>query len=96
MTKLNVTGLPSAAIADTRHAARIKFAADPPDCINPQGVAASLAISDGVIVEGEQGSLSPRVLARARQVTEAIREALLDYREYRIDTGALRQRLKAV
>jgi hypothetical protein len=96
----NVTGVDNTVFISpkgkTRHAARIKLAIDLPDSINPASATASIAISDGAIVDGEPGDIPPGVLAQARRFIAANREALLDYWEYRIDTEALRERLRSV
>jgi len=78
---------------NTRHAARIKLAIDPPQSIDPRGKTASIAIADGAVVVGD---VPPNLLAQARRFIDGNREVLLDYWEYRIDTEALRQRLKRV
>jgi hypothetical protein len=78
---------------NTRHAARIKLAIEPPHTVDPRGKTAVIAISDGAIVAGD---VRPQLLEQVRQFIEANREVLLDYWEYRIDTEALRQRLRRV
>jgi len=78
---------------NTRHAPRIKLAIDPPHTVDPRGKTASVAIGDGTVVAGD---IPPRLLEQARRFIDVNREALLDYWEYRIDTEALRQRLKPV
>ena len=78
---------------NTRHAARIKLAIEPPDSIDPRSKTASVAIGDATVVAGD---VPPRLLEQVRQFLEANRDALLDYWEYRIDTEELRRRLKSV
>jgi len=78
---------------NTRHAARIKLAIEPPDSIDPRSKTASVAIGDATVVAGD---VSPRLLEQVRQFLEANRDVLLDYWEYRIDTEDLRRRLKSV
>jgi hypothetical protein len=78
---------------NTRHAARIKLAIEPPDNIDPRSKTASVAIGDATVVAGD---VSPRLLEQVRRFLEANREVLLDYWEYRIDTEELRRRLKSV
>jgi hypothetical protein len=78
---------------NTRHAARIKLAIEPPDSIDPRSKTASVAIGDATVVAGD---VSPRLLEQVRQFLEANRDVLLDYWEYRIDTEELRRRLKSV
>jgi hypothetical protein len=78
---------------NTRHAPRIKLAIDPPDSLDPRGKTASVAIGDGAVMAGE---IPPRLLEQVRRFIDANREVLVDYWEYRIDTEALRRRLKSV
>ena len=78
---------------NTRHAARIKLAIEPPDSIDPRSKTASVAIGDATVVAGD---VPPRLLEQVRQFLEANRDVLLDYWEYRIDTEELRRRLKSV
>ncbi len=78
---------------NTRHAARIKLAVDPPLSVDPRSETASLAIADGSVVAGE---VPPRLLDHVRRFIDANRDVLLDYWEYRIDTEELRRRLKAI
>src|SRR3984893_2245085 len=78
---------------NTRHAARIKLAIEPPDSIDPRSKTASVAIRDATVVAAD---VPPRLLEQVRQFLEANRDALLDYWEYRIDTEELRRRLKSV
>ncbi|HLH94944.1 MAG TPA: hypothetical protein VKW08_07490 [Xanthobacteraceae bacterium] len=78
---------------NTRHAARIRLAIDPPQSVDPRGKTASIAIADGTVAAGD---VPPDLLAQARRFIDANREVLLDYWEYRIDTEALRRRLKRV
>ena len=77
----------------TRHAARIKLAIESPHTVDPRGKTAVIAIADGAIVAGD---VPPQLLEQVRQFIEANREVLLDYWEDRIDTEALRQRLRRV
>jgi hypothetical protein len=76
---------------NTRRAPRIKVAIDPPDSVDPRSKTASVAISDGAIVAGD---VPPGLLDQVRRFVDANRDVLLDYWEYRIDTEALRRRLK--
>jgi hypothetical protein len=78
---------------NTRHAARVKLAIDPPDSVDPRGNTASVAIADGTVVAGD---IPPGLLEQVRKFIDANREVLLDYWEYRIDTEALRRRLKSL
>jgi hypothetical protein len=78
---------------NTRHAARIKLAIAPPDSIDPRSKTASVAIADGTVVAGD---IPPRLLEQVREFIGGNREVLLDYWEYRIDTEALRRRLKSL
>jgi hypothetical protein len=93
----NVTGIDNTIFispkGNTRHAPRIKLAIDAPDSIDPRGKTASVAIGDGTVVVGD---IPPRLLEKVRRFIDANREVLLDYWEYRIDTEALRRRLKSV
>ena len=93
----NVTGVDNTIFispkGNTRHAARIKLAIDPPDSVDPRGNTASVAITDGTVVAGE---VAPRLLDQVRRFIDANRGVLLDYWEYRIDTEALRRRLKSL
>jgi hypothetical protein len=78
---------------NTRHAARIKVAIDPPQTVDPRGRTAAVAITDGTLVAGD---IPPRLLEQVRRFVDANREVLLDYWEYRIDTETLRRQLKPV
>jgi len=78
---------------NTRHAARVKLAIDPPDSVDPRSKTASVAIGDATVVAGD---VPPRLREQVRQFLEANRDVLLDYWEYRIDTEELRRRLKSV
>jgi hypothetical protein len=78
---------------NTRHAARIKVALDPPLSVDPRSKTASIAIADGTVVAGE---IPSSLLDQARRFIDANRDVLLDYWEYRIDTDELRRRLKSV
>jgi hypothetical protein len=93
----NVTGVDHTIFispkGNTRHAARIKLAVDPPDSVDPRGNVASVAIADGTVVAGD---VPPRLLEQVQRFIGANRAVLLDYWEYRIDTDALRRRLKSV
>jgi|GEM_PF-2334775 hypothetical protein len=93
----NVTGVDHTVFispkGNTRHAPRIKLAIDPPDSVDPRSATASVAIGDGTVVAGD---VPPRLLEQVRQFINANRDVLLDYWEYRIDTDALRRRLKSV
>jgi hypothetical protein len=91
----NVTGIDHTVFippkGNTRHAPRIKLAIDPPDSIDPRGKTASIAIADGALLGGE---VAPRLLEEVRRFIDLNRDVLLDYWEYRIDTDALRPRLR--
>ena len=93
----NVTGVTNTIFispkGNTRHAARIKLAIDPPDSVDPRGNVASIAIADGAIVAGD---VSPALLEQVQRFIDVNRAVLLDYWEYRIDTDTLRRRLKSV
>jgi hypothetical protein len=93
----NVTGVDHTIFispkGNTRHVARIKLAIDPPQTVDPRGKTASIAVADGTVAAGE---IPSNLLAQVRRFIEANREVLLDYWEYRIDTEALRQRMKRV
>ena len=93
----NVTGIDNTIFispkGNTRHAARIKLAIDPQDSIDPRGKTASVAVGDGTVVVGD---IPAQLLEQVRRFMDANREVLLDYWEYRIDTEALRRRLKSV
>jgi hypothetical protein len=78
---------------NTRHAARIKLAIEPPDSIDPRSKTAAVAIGDASVVAGD---VPPRLLDQVRRFLDANRDVLLDYWEYRIDTDELRRRLKSV
>jgi hypothetical protein len=56
-------------------------------------VTASVAISDGAVMEGQ---VPPALLAAVRKFIEANRAVLLDYWNYQIDTGELRRRLTSI
>jgi hypothetical protein len=94
----NVTGVDNTIFispkGNTRHAARVKLAINPPDSINPRGgEMASIAIHDGALVAGE---VSPDLLKQVRRFIDENRDALIDYWEYQIDTDKLRERLKSI
>ena len=93
----NVTGVDNTIFispkGNTRHAPRVKLAIDPPDSVDPRSTTASVAIVDGTVGAGE---VPPHLLEQVRQFVDANREVLLDCWEYRIDTDALRRRLKSV
>jgi hypothetical protein len=78
---------------NTRHAARITLAIEPPHTVDPRGRTAVIAIADGTIVAGD---VPPRFLEQVGQFIDANREVLLDYWDYRVDTEMLRQRLRRV
>jgi hypothetical protein len=77
-----------------RRSPGIKVAIDPPDSLNPSAGAVSIAIHDGSAVAGS--NLPSALLRQLQQFIDANRPVLLDYREYRIDTGELRQRPKKI
>jgi hypothetical protein len=78
---------------NTRDAARIKIALDPPDGVDPRSETASIAIVDGTIAAGD---VPPWLLDQARRFIELNRAVLLDYWDYKIDTDQLRQRLRSI
>jgi hypothetical protein len=94
----NVTGVANTVFispkGQTRHAARIKVAIEPPDSLNPNAGTASIAVHDGSITAGSD--VPPALLRELQRFIDANRDALLDYWEYRIDTDELRQRLRKV
>lgn len=76
---------------NTRHAARIKVAIDPPQAVKPDGKNAAVAIHDGSLVEGD---VPPHLLNQLQQFIELNRDVLLEYWDYKILTDELEQRLK--
>jgi hypothetical protein len=78
---------------NTRHAARIKLAIEPPDSIDPRSKTASISIGDAAVVAGD---VPARLLDQVRRFLEVNRDVLLDHWEYRIDTEELRRRLRSV
>ena len=93
----NVTGVQNTVFisprGNTRHAARINVAIDPPNSVDPRGATASIAIADGAVMAGD---VPGGLLDQARQFIELNRGVLLDYWDYRIDTDELRQRLRSI
>jgi hypothetical protein len=93
----NVTGVDNTVFispkGNTRHAPRVKVAIDPPDSVDPRASTASVAVADGTVVAGE---IPSALLEQVRRFIDANREVLIDYWEYRIDTEALRRRLKSL
>jgi hypothetical protein len=93
----NVTGVSHTIFispkGNTRHAARVKVAINPPDSIDPRSETASIGISDGVVHEGQ---VPPALLSAVQQFIELNRATLLDYWNYDIDTDQLRQHLKSI
>lgn len=93
----NVTGVENTIFISTKGNSRLGpsvwLAIDPPDSVDPRGTTASVAIGDGAVVVGD---IPPRLLEQVRRFIDANREVLLDYWEYRIDTDALRRRLKSL
>jgi hypothetical protein len=79
--------------AGAQHAALIKIAIDPPHTLNPRCQSASVAIADGEITEGD---VPPPIRKQVQQFIDLNRDALVDYWEYRIDTGQLTRRLRAI
>jgi hypothetical protein len=75
---------------NSRHAARIKIAVDPPDSLDAAGKSASMAVHDFKVV-GEY--LDPRVIEQAKKFIEVNRDVLLAYWNFEIDTSALLARL---
>jgi hypothetical protein len=78
---------------NTRHAARLKVAIDPPDSINPRSETATVAIYSGELIDGK---MSPALLEQIRQFIDINRDTLLDYWEYKISTDDMEQRLKRI
>jgi hypothetical protein len=78
---------------NTQHAARVMVAIDPPDSFDPRSVTASVAISDGAVMEGQ---VPPALLAAVRKFIQTNRAMLLDYWNYQIDTEQLRRRLTSI
>jgi hypothetical protein len=78
---------------NTRHAARVKVAINPPDSIDPRSETASVAIDDGIVKEGQ---VPAALLAAVQRFIALNRAALLDYWDYRIDTEELRRRLTSI
>lgn len=78
---------------NTRHAARVKIAIDPPDSFSAAGTDASMAIADFRVT----GASIPQALARqVRQYIELNRAVLLEYWDEKIDTAELIDRLKPI
>ena len=76
----------------SRHAPRINIAVDPPHSFNATSKSASMSIHDYGIM-GEY--LAPHVVEQAKRFIEGNREVLLDYWEYKIDTGTADQPTEA-
>jgi hypothetical protein len=93
----NVTGVDNTVFISpkgaTQHGPRIKLAIDPPDSINPQRKTASVAIDDGEVVAGE---VSAELLKKVQEFVRINRDVLIEYWNYQIDTGELRERLKSI
>jgi hypothetical protein len=93
----NVTGVANTVFisprGNTRHAARIKIALNPPDSVDPRSETASISISDGAVVAGD---VPAWLLDEARRFIALNRNVLTDYWDYKIDTEQLRQRLRPV
>jgi hypothetical protein len=78
---------------NTRHAARLKVAIDPPHAIKPGGKDATVAINDGSLMEG---NMPPNLLKQVQQFINLNRDVLLEYWNYEIKTDEMEQRLKKV
>jgi hypothetical protein len=78
---------------NTRHAARIKVAIDPPVSFDPRGETASVAIADGRVVAGK---VPAALLGDVQRFIELNRAVLLDYWEYRIGGTELQRRLVSI
>jgi hypothetical protein len=76
---------------NSKHAARIKIAADPTDSLDAGGKSTSMAVHDFKVI-GEY--LDPRVVEQAKRFIEVNRAALLSYWNFEIDTAALLDRLR--
>jgi hypothetical protein len=91
----NVTGVDHTVFISPRgnaqHAPRIKVAIDPPDSLDPRSETASVMIITGLVASGR---IDAALLQQIRQFLALNRAALLDYWEYRIDTGQLHDRLR--
>jgi hypothetical protein len=93
----NVTGVAHtifiSAKGNTRHAARVKIAINPPDSVDPRAETASIAIADGAVMAGD---VPLGLLDQVRQFIALNRDVLLDYWDYKIDTDELRRRLRSI
>ena len=78
---------------NTRHAARLKVAIDPPHAVKPSGKDATVAINDGSLV---QGDMPASLLKQVQQFVKLNRDVLLEYWNYEITTDEMEQRLKKV
>jgi hypothetical protein len=78
---------------NSRHAARIKIAIDPPDSLNETCKGASMALHDFSTV----GAYMPSALVeQVKDFIDLNRAVLLEYWDARIDTGELLDRIKPV
>lgn len=78
---------------NTRHAARLKVAIDPPHAIKPGGRTAAVAVHDGSLVEGD---MPANLLKQVQHFITLNRDVLIEYWNYEILTDAMEQRLKKV
>jgi hypothetical protein len=78
---------------NTRHAARLEVAIDPPHAIKPGGKTAAVAIHDGSLVEGD---MPANLLKQVRHFITLNRDVLIEYWNYEILTDVMEQRLKEV
>jgi hypothetical protein len=78
---------------NSRHAARIKIAINPPDSLNETCDGASMALHDFSTVGAY---MSPRLVEQVKTFIEINRDVLLEYWEAKIDTEAMLERLKPV
>jgi antitoxin component of RelBE/YafQ-DinJ toxin-antitoxin module len=76
-----------------RHVPRIKVAVDPPTHLNRFGDNASVAVADGITLEGK---LPSRVHRQVTRFLDLNRDVLIDYWEQRIDDDELRERLRSI
>jgi hypothetical protein len=93
----NVTGIAHTIFispkGNTRHAARVKIAINPPDSVDPRAENASIAIADGAVMAGE---VPLGLLDQVRRFIALNRDVLLEYWDYKIDTDELRRRLRSI
>jgi hypothetical protein len=71
----------------------VKVAVDPPNTLDPTRPTASIAILDGTL---SGARIDPKLYTRVLELIDLNRDALIEYCEYKIDTGDLVKRFKAV